>query len=208
MTDTRGTASSERNGSNQKVEQSSADTLYIIQKGKVEENLYRKSLINVKAAAIILVEALNNGVEFLSGIRSLSGNAIAVHVDAMIQKAADHSTFSEWGKLIASGRRLFSFFADCFASETEANVWASLRTAFELAITGFYDEISLGQRLILHGYLTASQPFEPGAGRTACEDASKEYFANNYFVWIRDNRKHDEDSDSEPPPLVTDSDAD
>ena len=109
MTDTRGTASSERNGSNQKVEQSSADTLYIIQKGKVEENLYRKSRISVKAAAIILVEALNNGVEFLSGISDLSGYAVAaVHVDAMIQKAADHSTFSEWGKLIASGLRLFS----------------------------------------------------------------------------------------------------
>ena len=133
MTDTRGTASSERNGRNQKVEQSSADTLYIIQKGKVEENLYHKSLISVKAAAIILVEAL----KFLSGIRSLSGNAIAVHVDGMIQKAADHSTFSEWGKLIASGRRLFSFFADCFASENETNVWASLGTAFELAVTVF-----------------------------------------------------------------------
>ena len=137
MTDTRGTASSERNGSNQNVEQLLADTLYIIQKGKVEENLYRKSRIRVKAAAIILVEALNNGVEFLSGIRSLSGNAIAVHVDGMIQKAADHSTFSEWGKLIASGRRLFSFFADCFASESETNVWASLGTAFELAVTVF-----------------------------------------------------------------------
>ena len=114
----------------------------------------------------------------------------------MIQKAAGHSTFSEWDKLIASGRRFFSFFADCFASESETNVWASLGTAFELAVTVFFDEISLGERLLLHGYLnavTASQLFDS---------------ANDLFVWIRDNRKHDDDwdSDSEPPPLVTDSD--
>ena len=198
MTDTRGTASSERNGSNQNVEQLSADTLYIIQNGKVEENLYRKSRISVKAAAIILVEALNNGVEFLSGISSLSRNGIAVRVDGMIQKAADHSTFSEWDKLIASGRRFFSFFADCFASESETNVWTSLGTAFELAVTVFFDEISLGERLLLHEYLhtvTASRLFDR---------------ANDLFVWICDDRKHDEDwdSDSEPPPLVTDSDLD
>ena len=62
----------------------------------------------------------------------------------------------------------------------------------------FFDEISLGERLLLHGYLnavTASQLFDS---------------ANDLFVWIRDDRKHDDDwdSDSEPPPLVTDSDAD